>query len=163
MDQPHSPLKHRILIAPLDWGLGHATRIIPIARELLRQGAEVILASSGNTRILLQQEFPLLEHIELPGYDIGYSRNRWTMALTMAAQVPKIIAAIDDENELVDELVVTHRIDAILSDNRYGLYHEKIPSVFIGHQLLIKTGMGKIADQYLQKINYSFINKFSEC
>ncbi len=163
MNQANRPLKYRILLAPLDWGLGHATRIIPIARELLLQGAEVVFGSSGKNRILLEQEFPTQTHIELPGYGISYSKNRWTMALTMAAQVPKIIAAIDDENELVDEIVLTHAIDAIISDNRYGLYHDIIPSVFIGHQLLIKTGMGKMADQYLQKINYNFINKFSVC
>ncbi len=163
MNQARSPLKYRILLAPLDWGLGHATRIIPIARELLYQGAEVVFGSSGQNRILLEQEFPAQTHIELPGYGINYSKNRWTMAVSMAAQVPKIIAAIDDENELVDEIVQTHSIDAIISDNRYGLYHDSIPSIFIGHQLLIKTGMGKMADHYLQKINYSFINKFSEC
>ncbi|MGZ5287655.1 MAG: glycosyltransferase [Flavisolibacter sp.] len=156
-------MKCRILLAPLDWGLGHATRIIPIIRELELQGAEVVVGASGQTRLLLEQEFPLLEHVEIPGYDIGYSKNRWTMAFTMAAQVPKIIAAIDDENEMLDELVKTLRLDAVISDNRYGLYDDKIPSVFLGHQLLIRTGMGKTADQYLQKINYSFINKFSEC
>jgi hypothetical protein len=53
-----SPGKTRILVAPLDWGLGHATRCIPIIRELLSRGCEVWLAGEGAQEHLLKEEFP---------------------------------------------------------------------------------------------------------
>ena len=64
-----------VLIAPLDWGLGHATRCIPIIKELINQGARVTIAASGSQKILLNEEFPLLEFIEIPGYEIRYKRG----------------------------------------------------------------------------------------
>jgi UDP:flavonoid glycosyltransferase YjiC (YdhE family) len=36
----------RVLIAPLDWGLGHTARCIPIIQELLQQGHQVIFAGT---------------------------------------------------------------------------------------------------------------------
>ena len=45
--------KPRILIAPLDWGLGHATRCIPIIRELLANECDVWLAGEGVQHKLL--------------------------------------------------------------------------------------------------------------
>ena len=53
-----SPRKPRILVAPLDWGLGHATRCIPIIHELLQQNIEVWLAAEGEQEALLKKEFP---------------------------------------------------------------------------------------------------------
>ena len=37
----------RVLIAPLNWGIGHATRCIPIIKRLLEAGKEVIVAADG--------------------------------------------------------------------------------------------------------------------
>lgn len=163
MDQAQTSLKPRILVAPLDWGLGHATRSVPVIRELVRQGAEVVLAGSGKVKYLLEKEFPQLTILELKGYNISYSKNKWSLPFVIATQIPKIISAIDDENEMIDEIIAQHQVNGIISDNRFGLYHENIPSVFITHQLLIKTNLGHTVDEYLQKINYSFINKFTEC
>ncbi len=47
-----------MLVAPLDWGLGHATRCIPIINELIQQGAQVIVAASG-----LAEESPVRDRI----------------------------------------------------------------------------------------------------
>ena len=63
----------------------------------------------------------------------------------------------------MQNVIKEHGIDAVISDNRYGLYHPAIPSIFITHQLLIKTGFGKFADGLLQQFNYDFINRFTEC
>ena len=48
----------RILISPLDWGLGHASRIIPIIDKYLELGDNVIIAGSGMSLNLLQKQFP---------------------------------------------------------------------------------------------------------
>ena len=81
----------------------------------------------------------------------------------MLLQIPKMIEAMDEEHDWLEGIITEHGINAVISDNRYGLFNEKIPSVFITHQLLIKTSLGNTADKLLQKLNYEYINAFSEC
>ena len=50
--------KKRILVAPLDWGIGHATRCIPIIKQLISHNYEVIIAADGRPMHLLSTEFP---------------------------------------------------------------------------------------------------------
>lgn len=151
----------KLLVAPLDWGLGHATRCIPVIKELLANGCEVWLAGEGQQEILLSKEFPGLNFLPLKGYRVSYASSG--MTLKMLAQVPKILTAIKSENKWLDEQVNKYGFDAVISDNRYGLYHKKIHSVFITHQLCIKSPLGKWSEPLLQQWNYKFINRFSEC
>lgn len=160
---PKKAGKPRILIAPLDWGLGHATRCIPLIRELLANGADVWLAGEGAQAALLSEEFPALPLLEIPGYHIRYARTRWGLAGTIALQAPRLLRVIRTEHEWLKKTVTACDIDAVISDNRYGLYHESIPCIFITHQLLIKTPFGKRADGWLQKLNYRYINRFRAC
>jgi UDP-N-acetylglucosamine transferase subunit ALG13 len=163
MSQGITTAKPRILVAPLDWGLGHATRVIPIIWQLLERNCTVIIAANGSTGELLQKEFPALEYLDLEGYDIQYSRKGWLLPLKIAAQVPHILRAIKKEHSWLKKMVLDHSIDAVISDNRYGLYHHSIPSVFITHQLRIKTGLGSLMDRFIQQLNYQQINKFGAC
>jgi UDP:flavonoid glycosyltransferase YjiC (YdhE family) len=160
MDHPQALPK--VLVAPLDWGLGHATRCIPIIRELLAQHCEVIIAAEGKVKALLQLEFPGLRFIHLPGYHIEYAATGWGLAVKIVAQIPKILFAIKEEQEWLARLLETERIDAVISDNRYGLYHPDIISIFVTHQLLIKAPF-KLAEDLLQGLNYQYINEFTEC
>lgn len=152
----------KILVAPLDWGLGHATRCVPIIRELMAQGCQVLLAGEGKGKALLQQEFPQLPFIDLPGYRIEYAASGWGLAAKIVAQIPKLISAIKEEHSWLEKVVENEKIDAVISDNRYGLYSEKVRSVFITHQLRIKAPV-KLAEDFLQELNYQYINRFDEC
>ncbi len=67
--------KHKILVAPLNWGLGHATRCIPIVNTLIKNGYEPVIASDGDSLLLLQKEFPNLKSFDLPSYPIYYSKK----------------------------------------------------------------------------------------
>jgi len=163
MDQKESPIKPRILLAPLDWGLGHATRCIPVIKQLLKKNCTVFLAGDGKVKSLLIREFPQLPFLHLPGYKIQYTKEKLLMPFHIMGQIPKILSAIKWENEWLEKIVEEHQIDAVISDNRYGLYHDRIPSVFITHQLFIKSGFGKLADEILQIENYRYINRFFEC
>jgi uncharacterized protein (TIGR00661 family) len=163
MSQVIKPMKPNILVAPLDWGLGHATRCIPVIQSLLRHHCTVFLAGEGSTKSLLQKEFPQLKFLPLEGYRITYTKNKLTLPFSIIAQVPKIISAIKKEQQWLQNIVEKYAIDAVISDNRYGLHHPHIPSVFLTHQLNIKTSLGKWADAVLQNINYKYINQFSEC
>ena len=85
-------------MAPLDWGLGHATRCIPVISEFLAQGCEVWLAGEGAQENLLKQEFPGLPFLPLKGYRIKYGRSSSGMLWNMLGQSPKIIKAIREEH-----------------------------------------------------------------
>jgi uncharacterized protein (TIGR00661 family) len=157
------PGKPRILVAPLDWGLGHATRCIPIIRELLAQQAEVWLAGEGAQEQLLKTEFPELPFLNLPGYRIRYAKTPLGLTWKMIQQAPKMKRAIRAEHQWLEKAVTEYGFDAVISDNRYGLYHSNVPSVFITHQLLIKSSMGNWTEKILQHQNYRYINRFTEC
>ncbi len=159
-----SPTKtYKILLAPLDWGLGHATRCIPIIKELLNQKCEVWIAASGAQKALLREEFPFLSIVELPGYNVKYGKNRAFTLLKILSAIPKILIRIKREKAWLRQFLVTERPDAVISDNRYGLHAPGLFSVFITHQLHIKTPFGPIADNLLQRLNYRAIHRFSLC
>lgn len=153
----------KILVVPLDWGLGHATRDIPLIHEMLNAGCQVFIAAEGKHAALLQQEFPQLTVLPLPGYRIQYAQKGKFFGLKIIQQIPKIYRAIQYEQRWLKKIVAEYQINAVISDNRFGLYHKKIPTVFITHQLLIKTPFGGWIERTLQKINYRFINKYSAC
>lgn len=153
----------KILIIPLDWGLGHATRDIPLIHEMLNAGCQVFIAAEGKHAALLQQEFPQLTIFPLPGYRIKYAQKGQFFGLKIIQQIPKIYRSIKYEQRWLKKIVAEYQINAVISDNRFGLYHKKIPTVFITHQLLIKTPFGGWIERTLQKINYSFINKYGAC
>jgi len=155
--------KPRILVAPLDWGLGHATRCIPVIYELLHQGCEVWLATDGPQEALLTHEFPELLFLSLPGYRVKYGLTAPAMLLNILRQTPKIVRAIKQENNWLKKMVNDHDFDAVISDNRYGLYHSSIPCIIITHQLNIKSKLGKWSERLLRKMNYKYINLFTEC
>ena len=151
--------KKRILVAPLDWGLGHASRCVPIAKALEKEGYEVVFAASGRPLELLIQEFPKNDFIKLEGYNIKYPKNG-LMALSMLSQLFKIWKGIRQEHKQLQQIIDDYNIDGVISDNRYGLYSKKVPCVFVTHQLQIQS---PIFSESLQKINFKYIQKFDEC
>lgn len=147
----------RVLVSPLNWGLGHATRCIPIIRELQAQGAEIIIGAELFPLALLQAEFPSLETVNLPGYDISYPKGKG-MALHLARQVPKIVSRIAEEHNQLSRLIDTLQIDGVVSDNRYGLYSDKIPTVFVSHQVSLKA---PLFEGLLYQLQKRYIDKYA--
>ncbi len=153
----------KVLIAPLDWGLGHATRCVPIVYQQIAKGNKVVIAADGNGFELLGQEFPEVEIIRLKGYNIWYS-YKLGMTLSILLQVPKILVSIIREHQQLKSIVKRHRIDIVISDNRFGLWHSKVKSIFITHQIMIKMpNMLKFLEKLVYQINKLFINKYHEC
>lgn len=150
----------RILIAPLNWGLGHATRCIPVIEALENHGYEPIIASDGVALELLKKEFPGRKILELPSYKIEYAKNGSYFKLKMLFQIPNMIKAVRNENRVVEQWIKEHNIEGIISDNRLGVYAKKIPSVFITHQLNVLTGN---TTWITTKIHRLFINKHKQC
>lgn len=154
------PKKKTILLAPLHWGLGHATRCIPIIRALLAHNFDVLLASDGGALLLLQKEFPQLESVHLPSYSIQYPKNGRFFKWKMLLNLPQIQKAISSEKKIVDQLVKEGKIHGIVSDNRPGVYHVAIPSVYISHQLRVLSGSTTF---FSSKIHQKIIKKFDAC
>ncbi len=156
-----SPQK-TVLVAPLDWGLGHATRCIPLIRELQRYPVRVVLAAEGAVLALLQQEFPGIETLPLRGYRIRYSRRAGAMPFKIAAQLPAILYRAFAEHRWLRKIRRTEGIDAVISDNRPGLYHPSIPSIYLTHQLNIKTGQ-RFSDWLATRLHRFCIRRFTAC
>lgn len=152
--------KNVILVAPLNWGLGHATRCIPLIQKLLVEGYDVLIASDGASLLLLKMEFPELPTIELPSYKIFYPKNGKLFKWKLLFKLPHIKKAIKQEKEIVAELVESGKIDGILSDNRFGVINSKVPSVFITHQLNVLTGS---TSYFSSRIHQKIMKKFDEC
>ncbi len=158
---PDKPKK--ILVAPLDWGLGHATRCIPVIRELLSADCDVLIASDKGQAALLKAEFPQVKHLLLPGYHMQYAKNGKAFGLKMLMQLPRLQSAIRREHKWLQQVVRTVQPDAIISDNRYGLYHPQVPSVIMTHQLRISSPFPGKPEDWLQKVNYRLLRKFTAC
>lgn len=127
----------RILLAPLDWGLGHASRCVPLIRKFLKAGDSVTLAGSGPSAALLREQFPELILLELPGYRIRYPSHGGLVPY-LGLQLPEILRSIRREHEWMKELIRDQSFDLIVSDNRYGLWHPDVHSVLITHQLTLQ-------------------------
>ncbi len=151
-----------VLVAPLDWGLGHTTRCIPVIQQLLDNDFTVFLAAEGNSAHLLRKEFPNVTILPLVGYQISYSNKKIFFAAKLIGQIPKILKAIKQEHAWLHQIIKEHKIDIVISDNRYGLFSKEIKSIFITHQLAIETG-NVFTNWLVQKFNYKRINKFDAC
>jgi len=150
-----------ILIAPLDWGLGHATRCIPLIQLLIQKNHRVIIAGNGDSFYLLKVTFPLLNFYELPGYNITYANGK-NAAFYALLQTPKILKTIQEENKVIATIVENEKIDLIISDNRYGVRHTSIKSIFICHQIALQAPNAfKFANSLFLKLHLQQIHKFN--
>lgn len=156
-------MKRKILIAPLDWGLGHATRCIPVIRELITKGHDVHIATSGLAYFLLVKEFPTVMVFQLPSYKATYA-TRLPLLLKVFIQVPYFLYVIWKEHKQIAKLVKQHQFDCIISDNRYGCFSQEIQSVFITHQvnILLPNGFSWL-QECINFFNHRLISNFDEC
>ncbi|MEO6131958.1 MAG: glycosyltransferase [Saprospiraceae bacterium] len=149
----------KIFFPVLNWGLGHASRSLPLIKKYLSSGHEVLCASDGEALSMLRKELPDRMVLQLPGYEIFYG-SRY-MPFNMLKHGRSMLKAMKTEHELTKVIVERHEIEAIISDNRYGCYHDSIPSAMITHQLQIFTGQ-KLLDVYIRRQIRSWCKNFSE-
>ena len=117
-----------ILVTPLDWGLGHATRCIPIIRCLLALKQPVLLGGCGDSLKVLRLEFPDLPFVLLPEYNMRYPKEN--MLWNVALKLPQLLSTFVKEQQVVKALYKNNKIKAVISDNRYGCFHPDIPWLF---------------------------------
>ncbi|GAA4313367.1 glycosyltransferase [Pontixanthobacter gangjinensis] len=151
----------RILVAALNWGLGHATRCVPIINELIDFGYEPVIASDGPALELLKMEFPQLLHRQLPSYNIEYAEKASGLKWKLLQNSPHILRTIQKENRITEELVDELELSGIISDNRWGVRSQKLKkNVFITHQLKVLSGSTSFLSTYIQR---KYIAKFQQC
>lgn len=152
-----------ILITPLNWGLGHATRCIPIIKILLNKNANVLIAADGAAAQLLKSEFPDLQHLKLPGFTIQLPAAEQSLPLKMAQQLPNIFKGIWHEHKQLQKVIKKYEINGVISDNRYGCYTKTCSSVFITHQLLVKMPQNlPFVEAPLYKLNKWFMQQYQQ-
>lgn len=155
-----SKLHKKVLVAPLNWGLGHASRCIPIIEALSKFGFSPLLAGDGDSLELLKKEFPKLPYYELPSTKVTYPLKRSHLKIKLLAQAPKFVRAMGLEKEKVKEIHQNENLCGIISDNRFGVRSNEIPSVYISHQLKVLSGSTSV---FSTSLHQKLIKKFDQC
>ncbi len=155
------------MVAPLDWGLGHATRCVPLINRLLAEGHNVQLASNGRSARWLANYFPQLKvHTDIPDYAITYP-ERGSMEWHFLKQSPRLLRVIRAEHRWLERFTEAHTIDEVYSDNRYGLYHERVKCTLITHQLFIRApwyaraGVHRLTEHYIQQFDACWVPDYA--
>ncbi|RPH32751.1 MAG: hypothetical protein EHM93_07950 [Bacteroidales bacterium] len=155
--------KKTILVCPLGWGLGHASRDIPIIESFLRDGHEVIVAGDEQSLALLSKRFVGIKTIHFPSFKVRFSKRKSQLfpLIWIAIQLPYHILK---EHFALNRLVKDYQIDLVISDNRYGLWCKNAKTVLITHQLkvLFPTPFRsfELAGQWAVRF---FAEKFDSC
>lgn len=149
----------KILIAPLDWGLGHAARCVPLIKQLQEQNNHVVIACNTQQKTFLQQEIKDVAFVDLFGYNMRYAKVL-PLWMKILFQLPKLFFVVRRENKWLKEYLEKNKTDIVISDNRFGFYNKNVESIFITHQLNVQAPFfGKA----INKINSSFIKKYNTC
>ena len=126
----------RILVAPLNWGLGHAARCIPLIDRLLAETNEVILGGDGESLTLLRKRYPQLPVLPLAPLNLRYARGG-SQVWAMLRALPRIIRSARQDHKMLNSYLRYEQIDQVVSDNRFGLYSDKVPCIYMTHQLVV--------------------------
>ncbi len=151
------------MIAPLDWGMGHTTRCVPLIKHLQERGHLVTVAGNEWQRTYLQATFPGIDSLHLEGYNVHYGRTGGRFMLTLLGQLPRLLRTIKAEQRQLRALTAQKHFDGIISDNRYGLYHSSIPTLILTHQLQPVSGMGAGADKIFRPLHYRLLERYDTC
>ncbi|MGC9151660.1 MAG: hypothetical protein ACP5F6_07870 [Microbacter sp.] len=155
--------QERILVAPLNWGLGHAARSIPLIKKYRAEGHFIMLAANGEAFHLLSGQFPDLPFVSLPEWNIRYSRSS-SQLFAMLWQFPLFLLHAVWEHRRLNKIIRQHAITVVISDNRFPLWNAKIKSIYLTHQLMIKMPpQMAFLEYWVWKLHRWVILKYDEC
>lgn len=153
----------KILICPLNWGLGHASRCIPIIQNYINEGHDVYIGSDGVALQLLKLKFPTLIFVELPSYNVQYSKSN-SQIIAMTRNIPRIFSGIIREHVWLYKFLKNNTFDLIISDNRFGLWSKSTKCVYITHQLMIKMPTSlKALETLVWRMHRTLISRYNQC
>lgn len=152
-----------ILICPLEWGLGHAARMIPLARKLKEMNNNVIIASGEEHLSLFRKELSGFSYISFPGFKPGYSRVL-PQYFFLLFKIPVLLYHIIAEHKRLKKIIAEYAVDIVISDNRFGLWNSKVTSIYITHMPLIPLPKTlKFLEPVGVLLHRKIIKKYSLC
>lgn len=131
----------KILIAPMNWGLGHASRCVPLIRRMTDEGHEVIIGGDGESLTLLRKHFPILRYAYLAPLNLRYSAGK-RQVWAMVKALPRLVIWSIKDHMMLNALLREEHIDRVISDNRFGLYSKQTECIYMTHQLHILLPRG---------------------
>ena len=152
----------KILIAPLNWGLGHASRCVPLVQRLLDEGHEVVLGGDGDSLTLLRKHFSKLRYIYLAPLNLRYSAGK-RQVWAMLKAFPKLIIWSLKDHALLKAVLREEPFDRVISDNRFGLYNQSVECIYMTHQLHIMLPRGwRWAEPLASRIHARIYTRFNK-
>jgi len=153
----------KILVCPLNWGLGHAARCVPIIRQLITEGNDVVIAADGFPLKFLQLEFPELRFLKAPTQNVRYSTGN-SQIWAMFKSIPRIFGNIFQDHCWLHRLLKQEHFDRIISDNRFGCWSKRTYCIYITHQLMVKMPPElRLLEPIVWRLHRFFIHRYDEC
>lgn len=152
----------KILVAPLNWGLGHASRCVPLIHRLLDEGHEVVIGGDGMSFTLLRKHFPKLRYVYLAPLDLHYSRSG-NQTWAMLKAIPQLLLWRNKDRLMLKAILQEEHFDQVISDNRPGLYNKQVECIYITHQLRIRlTKTWQWAEATASRIHARMYTRFNK-
>ncbi len=152
----------KILVAPLNWGLGHACRCVPLIHRLLDEGHEVVIGGDGMSFTLLRKHFPKLRYVYLAPLDLHYSRSG-NQTWAMLKAIPQLLLWRNKDRLMLKAILQEEHFDQVISDNRPGLYNKQVECIYITHQLQIRlTKTWQWAEATASRIHARMYTRFNK-
>ena len=152
----------KIIYAVCSWGLGHATRSLPVIRKLIEEGHEITIISHDRSLELLKSELGTqTKYIDIEDYPMLISENRRQFMAKSVIYWPLFIQKMEKGLQKVTKIIQKDKYDKIISDARYDIYSRKIPSFFISHQIRIMNPLRiNIFEKGSETFNTFFFKRF---
>ncbi len=154
----------KLIYGICSWGLGHATRSLPIIRKLIKENNEITIISDGRSLELLKKELnETVKYINIPDYPMLISENSRQFIAKSIIYWPLFIKKMESGLQKLTKIVKKNHYDLIISDGRYDIYNKKIPSYFISHQMRIMNPLRiKSLETGSEIYNKFFFKRFRE-
>lgn len=152
----------KVIYGICSWGLGHATRSLPVIRKLIKENNEVTIISNGRSLELLKNEIGEdIEYFDIPDYPMLLSKNSRQFMAKSVVYWPSFIARMESGLQKLKKILENRKCNRIISDARYDIYSRKIPSFFISHQIRIMNPLRiKMFERGSEIFNLFFFKRF---
>jgi len=121
-----------ILICPLEWGLGHAGRMIPLARKLQERQNNLFIGTGKEHQSFFRNELSGITYIDFQGFKTDYSRFL-PQYIALLLKMPLLFYHTIAEHFKLKKIIKDYKIDIVISDNRMGLWNRRIKCVYVTH------------------------------
>lgn len=154
---------NNILICPLEWGLGHATRMLPLASKLRDMNNNIFVGCGEEHLSLFRIELPGVSYIKFQGFNPVYS-HILPQYIALVLKTPLLIFHIIREHFRLKKIILDYNINIVISDNRFGLWNRKIKTVYVTHMPLIPFPKALRSLEFIGVLLHRFIiKKYSLC